>query len=184
MGAIWTQLVTYWIPLVAGAAGVMAGIGLARLFETRAGGRNAVRELLRGAFALLDKDYPGARTIFAKVARGDSDLYEAFFILARVYREQGDYVRSMKINEGLTRRQSLPLEVRTRALYETAVDLRLLGDAKRAYQAMDEAADKRPRWPAPVLQLYRWYDHDGDVEQAEAKKTLYQRLAGRSSVLD
>ncbi|MEM9174894.1 MAG: tetratricopeptide repeat protein [Myxococcota bacterium] len=102
----------------------------------------ALRRALRAAVA---GDRPAAETWLERIVEADSADLDAYLALARLYREQGDIGRAIRMHQNLLLRSGLSKTQKNEALLELARDFDAGGFSERAVAGYEEVLDANPR---------------------------------------
>ncbi|CAN0356542.1 unnamed protein product, partial [Discosporangium mesarthrocarpum] len=146
----------------------------------------ALRRALRAAVA---GDLPSAETWLERIVEADSSDLDAYHALARLYREQGDIGRAIRMHQNLLLRPGLPKAEKNEALLELARDFEAGGFAERAVAGYEEVLDANPRerealerlvkllgslreYPRALALVKRWRRVDREGADAEERTLL------------
>lgn len=110
----------------------------------------ALRRSLRAAVV---GDWPTAETWLERIVEADSTDLDAYHALARLYREQGDIGRAIRMHQNLLLRPDLDKSDKNEALLELARDFDAGGFAARAVAGYEEVLDANPRQPEALSRL-------------------------------
>ena len=102
----------------------------------------ALRRALRAA---VGGDRPSAETWLERIVEADSADLDAYHALARLYREQGDIGRAIRMHQNLLLRAGLSKAEKNEALLELARDFDDGGFSERAIASYEEVLDAQPR---------------------------------------
>lgn len=110
----------------------------------------ALRRSLRAAVAA---DWPTAETWLERIVEADSSDLDAYYALARLYREQGAIGRAIRMHQNLLLRGDLARADRDEAMLELARDFDVGGFSERAVASYEEVLDSQPRNPEVLSRL-------------------------------
>ncbi|HEB91593.1 MAG TPA: tetratricopeptide repeat protein [Deltaproteobacteria bacterium] len=137
----------------------------------------AWRRSLRAAVA---GDWSAAETWLERIVEADSGDLDAYHALARLYRQQGEVGRAIRMHQNLLLRSDLDREARREALLELARDFDVGGYRERAVAAYEEYLGEVPRQPEALERLVRLLHDLGEFPRALA---LVRRLRRRDRQL-
>lgn len=142
---------------------------------------SALRRALRAAVA---GDWPSAETWLERIVESDSADLDAYHALARLYREQGDIGRAIRMHQNLLLRTGLSKVQKAEALRELARDFDAGGFVERAVAGYEEVLDANPRerealarlvlllgelreYPRALALMKRWRRFDREAAEVE-----------------
>ena len=133
----------------------------------------------RALWAVLGGDLETAESELAASLQERSDDVEAFFALARLYRNRGEVGRAIRIHQNLLLRADLGPQPRIRALLEVAADFAEGGFLRRAIASYQEVLvlDRRNR--QALAALVGLLPDAREFADAIALKRKLDRLEGR-----
>ena len=102
----------------------------------------ALRRSLRAA---VMGDWLGTETWLERIVEADTTDLDAYYALARLYREQGAIGRAIRMHQNLLLRTDLERAGQIDALLELARDFDVGGYAERAAAAYEEVLDAQPK---------------------------------------
>lgn len=155
----------------------------------------ALRRALRAAVA---GDRPGAETWLERIVEADSADLDAYLALARLYREQGDIGRAIRMHQNLLLRTGLSKAEKSEALLELARDFEAGGFVERAVAGFEEALDANPRdrealehlvklqgalgeYPRALALVKRWRRFDRPAADREEQRLLLARARAQAA---
>ena len=133
----------------------------------------ALRRSLRAAVA---GDWPTAETWLERIVEADSADLDAYHALARLYREQGDIGRAIRMHQNLLLRGDLDKQQKTEALLELARDFEAGGFAERAIAGFEEVLDANPRDREALARLVQLHGELRDYPRALALVKRWRRF--------
>lgn len=147
----------------------------------RAAPRTAGAAVRRALLAVLDRDLARAEALLSRAVRLDSGDLDAYFALARVYRQRGELGRAIHVHQNLLLREGVDPARRRQALAELAGDFRQGGFLRRAIASYEEvlAGDRRDR--AALSALARLYRDAREYEKALDVERRLARIDGRDA---
>lgn len=110
--------------------------------RSRASVDAAFRRSLRAAVA---QDWRAAETWLERIVESDSTDLDAYLALARLYREQGEVGRAIRMHQNLLLRPGLDRALGREVRLELARDFDTGGFAERAAAGYEEVLDEEPR---------------------------------------
>ena len=167
----------------AGAALLAAAAGAAALWLWHRGRSAADRVPAAGAVAaglshLIAGEVEAAVEALSRAVAAGQAPFEAYLLLANLFRERGQLERAVRIHRGLLHRGDLTAEQRTQALYDLSLDYRRGGFLDRASIALEQLLSAAPHHPGALRQLAKLHEATGNWAGALA---IQQRLAARDS---
>ena len=155
----------------------------------------ALRRALRAAVA---GDRAGAETWLERIVEADSADLDAYHALARLYREQGDIGRAIRMHQNLLLRSGLSKAEKNEALLELARDFEAGGFVERAVAGYEEVLDANPRerealerlvgllgamgeYPRALALSKRRRRFDREAAEAEERQLLLSQAQAQSS---
>jgi len=155
----------------------------------------ALRRALRAAVA---GDRPSAETWLERIVEADSADLDAYHALARLYREQGDIGRAIRMHQNLLLRSGLSKAEKNEALLELARDFEAGGFVERAVAGYEEVLDANPRdrealehlvkllgslreYPRALALAKRWRRLDREGADREERRLLLAQAQGQAS---
>jgi lipopolysaccharide biosynthesis regulator YciM len=122
------------------------------------------------------EDWPAAETWLERIVESDSNDFDAYHALARLYRRQGSIGRAIRMHQNLLLRSDLGADDRAEALLELARDFDAGGFSQRAIASYEEFLGLRPRHAEALERLVRLHRRERDHVRALA---LVRRLRRR-----
>lgn len=152
------SLLAYALCLIGGATlgGIAVGLFMRRPRRGAADPVRLRRHVMRGAYKVLEDDYPGAIEELGAVIQADPDSPDTYFVLGRLYRRSGQYARAVQVHRNLAiRHDEKKTEVRKLALFELAEDYRAAGFFERAADTYAELCEQARQWREAAQNLFQ-----------------------------
>ena len=141
---------------------------------TKAGSVEAAfRRALRAA---ASRDWTAAEAWLERIVQADSTDLDAYFALARIYRDQGDVGRAIRMHQNLLLRPKLDRRGKDEALLELARDFDAGGFRDRAIAGYEEVLAVRPRDPEVIERLAALSLENRDIERGLALAKKLRRI--------
>ncbi|HEX9638758.1 MAG TPA: tetratricopeptide repeat protein [Acidobacteriota bacterium] len=136
----------------------------------------AVRALATGLSHLIAGEVDPAVEALSRAVAAGAAPFEAYLLLANLFRERGQLERAVRIHRGLLHRGDLSAEQRIQALYDLSLDYRRGGFLDRAAARLEQLLTLDPQHPGALRQLAKLHEATGNWT---ASLAIHQRLAGR-----
>jgi len=140
-----------------------------------AGSRGDADTLVRKALrCVLEGELDTAEELLGRAVRIDSDQFDAYLSLARLYRLRGEIGRAIRVHQNLLLRTDIRSDQRDEALLGLAGDFRKGGFLQRSIAAYEELLSRSPNHPSALRALVRLR---ADVRDYPRALELQRRLA-------
>lgn len=133
----------------------------------------AFRRSLRAAVA---GDWAAAETWLERIVEADSADLDAYHALARLYREQGEIGRAIRMHQNLLLRPELGRAEKAEARLELARDFETGGFAERAAAGYEEVLEEQPRHAEALARRIELCLTMGEYERGLALVKRYRRV--------
>jgi len=121
---------------------------------------------LRGFRYLLSNEPDRAIEAFTKAVRLDTETVETYVALGNLFRDKGEFERSIGIRQNIMTRPHLDKQIRLQALYDLAIDYKKGGFIDRAIETFKEVIRQDPKRADAYLELAYLYQEIKDWEHA------------------
>ncbi|GEM_PF-4352013 len=121
-----------------GVAGFFFGRYSATSFKNSEMKKNISLNYLKGIDFLLNNQEDKALKEFINAAKINSDNAEIYLSLGNLFREKGDFERSIRLHQGILVRDDLDIEIKKITLLNLAKDFKYAGFYERAVNTLDE----------------------------------------------
>lgn len=124
------------------------------------------RTYMRTVAHLIARDRDAAIVELRKVVEENVDDIEPYFALGSLFRARGEHERAIRVHQALAVREKDQRTLRTRAMFELALDFRAAGMPRRATRALEEVIDAEPSHVEALRAVAALYEEQGHFEQA------------------
>jgi len=133
----------------------------------------------RALVCVLEGDHEGAEALITEAVQADSDDFESYRALARLYRQRGEVGRAIRIHQNLLLRRDLEAGGRNLVLAELADDFRTGGFARRAIASYQELLSHDSRNREALGALVELHVEAQDYPEALAMAARLERVERR-----
>lgn len=121
---------------------------------------------LKGFRYLLSNEPDRAIEAFTKAVRLDTETVETYVALGNLFRDKGEFERSIGIRQNIMTRPHLDKQIRLQALYDLGIDYKKGGFIDRAIETFKEVIRQDPKRADAYLELASLYQETKDWGQA------------------